>query len=171
MQIQLGSFHSLSSAQPSRQHQHLRGREGEMNVYSGPLCWTTRCRAHTAEGHTHSVVLVCRSVVVSPIAYYVVVVLQLGYCDCDCCVHPVTIEASYSFMFISLYVSACSVPRHPVPSGRLTFTDIVFRLSYTEDILLQWDHTTMQEAATLGANLSFGEALHRDLQEIYLKST
>ena len=62
-------------------------------------------------------------------------------------------------------------PRHPIPSGRLTFPDIVFRLSYTEDILLQWDHTTMQEAATLGANLSFGEALYRDLQEMYLKST
>ena len=66
-----------------------------------------------------------------------------------------------------------SLSRHPVPSGRLTFVDIVFRLSYTEDILLQWDHmdATMQEAATLGASLSLGKSLHTDLQVQYLKPT
>ena len=54
----------------------------------------------------------------------------------------------------------------------MSFTDIVFRLSYTDDILLQWDHIDpgMEEAATLGANLSLGEYLHADLQGLYLKS-
>lgn len=54
----------------------------------------------------------------------------------------------------------------------MSFTDIVFRLSYTDDILLQWDHIDpgMKEAATLGANLSLGEYLHTDLQGLYLKS-
>ena len=54
-----------------------------------------------------------------------------------------------------------------------TFTDINFRLSYTEDILLQWDQLDegLKEAATLGASLSLGKSLHRDVQDQYLKPT
>ena len=46
-------------------------------------------------------------------------------------------------------------------------------LLHTEDILLQWDQLDegMKEAAKLGASLSLGKSLHRDVQDQYLKPT
>ena len=60
--------------------------------------------------------------------------------------------------------------RNPMPSERLTFTEISRELSPPDIRLLKWseeDKRVHPEAAKLGADLLCGEPLYKDLQMKY----
>ena len=92
---------------------------------------------------------------------------DVGVCLCDVCLH---FEVHYSLAPLSLEIHSLATScRNPVHSERPTAADILGDFCKSERVLLGWrvEDTVPLLSRTLGAPLSEGETLHRDLQNKY----
>ena len=92
---------------------------------------------------------------------------DVGVCLCDVCLR---FKAHYSLAPLSLEIHSLATScRNPVHSERPTAADILGDFCKSERVLLEWrvEDTVPLLSRTLGAPLSEGETLHRDLQNKY----
>ena len=80
--------------------------------------------------------------------------------------HPQLTSKVLLIDLFSLYVY-----REPDPKKRITFDNIVGKLSSSSGMILKWkneDNTSSPLCSVLGAPLEHGQELYKDLQNLYL---